>query len=96
MSKLSKCNTITPIEEISKEFASLTYKLSTKEKKKLIDSLVDPIFVIMNANNHLQSKLEYFLDEETRERFYMIDRAQRRIANTILELKSTIDEPELS
>ena len=62
-------------------------KLSPKEKKLLIDSLVDPIFVISNANFILKTKLEKFLDEETRENFYIIDRAQKKLVCSIDQLR---------
>ena len=96
MTKLSECNTVSNKIINSKEFEHFAAKLTKQEKKQLIDSLVDPIFVIMNANNHLKEKLEYFLDEDTRERFYMIDRAQKRISNTIFALKSTLDDNDLA
>ena len=62
-------------------------KLSPKERKLLIDSLVDPIFVISNANFILKTKLEKFLDEETRENFYMIERAQKKLVYSIDQLR---------
>lgn len=62
-------------------------KLSTKEKKLLIDSLVDPIFVISNANFILKNKLEKFLDAETRENFYMIERAHKKLVYSIDQLR---------
>ena len=66
-------------------------KLSTKEKKLLIDSLVDPVFVISNANFILKTKLEKFLDEETRENFYIIERAQKKLVYSIDQLRYAKD-----
>ena len=61
--------------------------LSQKEKKSLVDSLVDPIFVINNANSVLKKKLEKFVDSETRQNFYMIDRAQKKLIDSINQLR---------
>ena len=65
--------------------------ISNKEKKLLIDSLVDPAFVIANANSMLKQKLEAFVDSKTRENFYMIDRAQKKLVDTINQLRDIRD-----
>ena len=62
-------------------------ELSLIERKSLIDSLVDPAFVIANANLLLLKKLEKFVDAETRENFYMIDRAQKKLIKSINQLR---------
>ena len=64
-------------------------KLSYEDKKTLVDSLIDPIFVVSNANEFLKKKLEIFVDEETREHFYMIERSQKRIKETIDQLRKS-------
>ena len=61
--------------------------MSDKERKLLIDSLVDPVFVISNANSLLKEKLEKFVDSETRNNFYMIDRAQKKLIDSINQLR---------
>ncbi len=70
--------------------ADISYYLSSiskEEKKALIDSLVDPVFVISNANEMLRVKLEKFVDGNTKEYMYMIERAQKKITQTINILK---------
>ena len=62
-------------------------RLSIIERKILIDGLVDPVFVIANANLLLMKKLEKFVDAETRENFYMIDRAQKKLMKSINQLR---------
>ena len=64
-------------------------KLS-KNEKKLVDSLVDPTFVIANANQILKKKLEKFLDAETRENLYMIDRSSKKLIESINQLRNNM------
>ena len=66
-------------------------KLSAVERKSLIDSLIDPIFVISNANSMLIKKLEKFVDSETRENFYMIERSQKKLTALINQLRENLD-----
>ena len=68
---------------------SITQNLTPEEIKSLVDSLVDPIFVISNANQMLKKKLEVFVDDKTRENFYMIDRAEKKLLNTLNALRNT-------
>ena len=58
------------------------------EQKMLVDGLVDPTFVISNANSILMKKLERFVDEETRKNFYMIIRAQEKLIDSINKLRN--------
>lgn len=67
---------------------SITQNLTQNEIKSLVDSLIDPVFVIVNANQMLKDKLEIFVDSKTRENFYMIDRAQKKLEDTINVLRS--------
>lgn len=67
---------------------NITTKLSKKECKFLIDNLVDPICIISNANYSLKKKLIKFVNNETRENFYMIERAQQQLINSINQLRS--------
>ena len=60
---------------------------SKQDRKLLIDSLVDPLFVISNANSMLKTKLEKFVDDDTRQNFYMIDRAQEKLVTSINQLR---------
>ena len=64
-------------------------KLTENERKILIDSLVDPIFVISNANSSLKGKLEKYVDQETRENFYMIERSQKKLLDSINQLRTS-------
>ena len=68
---------------------SVLQNLTQEEIKSLVDSLIDPVFVITNANQILKDKLEIFVDDKTRENFYMIDRAQKKLLDTINALRST-------
>ena len=70
-------------------------KLPLKEKKQLVDSLVDPIFVISNANNFLKQELEKFVSDETKEYFHMIDRAQKRIMSSVDQLRDFSAESDV-
>ena len=67
---------------------SILQNLTQEEIKSLVDGLIDPVFVIANANQILKDKLEVFVDEKTRANFYMIDRAQKKLLDTINELRS--------
>lgn len=60
----------------------------TLEQKFLIDTLVDPIHVISNSNEILKQKILPFVDAPTKEYFYMIERAQNRILETLEKIRN--------
>lgn len=84
-----KSNNLYNLEHSLKSSISNSRKLS-KNEKKLVDSLVDPTFVIVNANQILKKKLEKFLDVETRENLYMIDRSSKKLIASINQLRNNM------
>lgn len=84
-----KSNNLYNLGHSLKSSISNSRKLS-KNEKKLVDSLVDPTFVIVNANQILKKKLEKFLDAETRENLYMIDRSSKKLIESINQLRNNM------
>ena len=84
--KIIECKSLH--SKTSEQSKSLPSKNLSKNEKKLVDSLVDPTFVILNANQILKKKLEKFLDAETRENLYMIDRSSKKLIESINELRN--------
>ena len=91
--KIIECESLQPKKSNTSEqdTFSIPTELSNKERKFLIDSLVDPTFVILNANYVLKKKLEKFLDEATRENFYMIERSSQKLIDSINQLRNTLN-----
>ena len=84
--KIIECKPIH--SKTTKQTKSFSSKNLSKNEKKLVDSLVDPTFVILNANQILKKKLEKFLDAETRENLYMIDRSSKKLIESINKLRN--------
>ncbi|RDJ30897.1 MAG: hypothetical protein DWQ18_05235 [Crenarchaeota archaeon] len=81
-----KFNQVQTLEDKSKKLLSLNPNF-TQEQKYLIDTLVDPIHVISNSNELLKQKILPFVDAPTKEYFYMIERAQNRLLETLEKIR---------
>ncbi|KAF6243396.1 hypothetical protein C6988_03905 [Nitrosopumilus sp. b1] len=81
-----KFNQVQTLEDKSKKSLSLNPNF-TPEQKYLIDTLVDPIHVISNSNELLKQKILPFVDVPTKEYFYMIERAQNRLLETLEKIR---------
>jgi light-regulated signal transduction histidine kinase (bacteriophytochrome) len=62
--------------------------LYQKRKADLVTDLVDPICVISNANEILESRIGKFVDAQTRSYFEMIRRATMKTKTLIEELRN--------
>ena len=81
-----KLNQVQTMGECSDKLLSLNLNF-TPEQKFLIDALVDPIHVISNSNELLKQKILPFVDVPTKEYFYMIERAQNRLLETLEKIR---------
>jgi hypothetical protein len=65
-------------------------ELYQQRKTELVNELVDPICVISNANDILYSRLNKFVDDETKSYFQMIARSATKTKALVEELRHEI------